>query len=309
MSHRAAAPVPDRRALVIANQSAGGPEEALEEALDVLRAHHFSCTRISQPDPKRLHDVLRHGRANHDVVVVAGGDGTLNLALPAFLGEGAPLGILPLGTANDLARTLGLPANPVEAALAIATGRVTYIDVGRVNGRYFFNVAHIGFGASARRFLTPERKHRWHVLAYPISLFHSLRTYRPFMVRIHVDGQRRKLLVLHVAVGNGRYFGGGVPIAEDAGIRDARLDVSCIRAGGLLTLLRALKAMLRGKPAPDSVWRASGRQVELYTSRPRRINADGEEISRTPGFFEVIPRTLPVVVQVERADGGCDVSG
>lgn len=309
MTHRAAVTGLDRRALVIANHPSGRRKEALEEALQVLRAHHFSCTQEAPSDPKRLHEVLRHGRANHDVVVLAGGDGTLNLALPALRGEGAPLGILPMGTANDLARTLGLPLDPTEAALTIATGRVAYIDVGRVNGRHFFNVAHIGAGASARRFVTPERKHRWRVLAYPISLLQELRTTRPFLIKIQVDDQHRQLRAVHVAVGNGLYFGGGVPIAEDADIRDAHLNVSCIRAGGILGLLRALGAMLRGRPGPESVWRARGRHVELHTAKARRIIADGEEVSHTPAIFDVEAGAVPVLVPDNRQDGDHDVSG
>ncbi|MEX0730361.1 MAG: lipid kinase [Aquisalimonadaceae bacterium] len=296
MTQRALTPGQQRRALVVANEQTGRPEEAIEHALQVLRSHHIDCIRATPLSPQRLLTVIREGRADHDVVILAGGDGTLNMALPALLGDGAPLGILPLGTANDLARTLNLPTNPAEAARVIATGRTSHIDVGRVNGRYFFNVAHVGVGAGAHSEVTAVRKRWWGALAYPVAVARTLWSYHPFMARIHVDKQRRRLLAMHIAIGNGRYFGGGIPITENAGIRDARLDVSCVRAGGLATLFGALGAIVRGAPGPQSVWRAEGRHVELYTRRPRRIIADGEEVGYTPAVFDVEAGAVPVII-------------
>ncbi len=290
---------PTRRALVVANRKAAQVEEALEAGLAALREHGFECIREAPADPAALVEMVRDARSRYDVVVLAGGDGTLNTALPALRGAGAATGILPLGTANDLARTLGLPLEPAAAAHVIATGQVQRIDVGRVNDHYFFNVAHVGVGARARRRLTAERKRRWRALSYPVALFQALREYRPFRVRIDIDGRRRWLLAMHVAVGNGRYSGGGVPIEGDAGIADTLFDVYCIRAVGPAALLRAGGAIWRGEPGPRSLWRASGRHIELHTRRPRTVTADGEELTRTPAIFDVEPGAVSVIIPEE----------
>lgn len=307
MTERTPSPPARRRALILSNRRAGQGEATLEAALEALHWHGFDCTREAPASADDLRQAVRRGRTEYDVVVLAGGDGTLNCALPALRGEGAPLGILPMGTANDLARTLQLPLEPVAAAEVIATGRVVCIDVGRVNDHCFFNVAHIGVGARARQRLTPERKRRWRALSYPIALFHAYREYRPFRVRVDVDGRKRWFKAMHIAVGNGRYSGGGVPVHGDARISDARLDVYCIRAAGPLALFRAGRAVWRGQIGPASVWRASGKRLEVYTRHPRQITADGEDVEKTPAVFEVEAGTVPVIIPCKGPDGEHDV--
>jgi YegS/Rv2252/BmrU family lipid kinase len=307
VTERSATEPAQRRALILANRRAGQGEVTLDAAVDTLRAHGFDCSRETPGDPEALREAVRHGRRDYDVVVIAGGDGTLNSALPALCGDGAPLGILPMGTANDLARTLRLPLDPVAAAEVIATGREVRIDVGRVNQRRFFNVAHVGVGARARQRLTPERKRRWRALSYPVALFHAWREHRPFRARLDVDGRRRWFMAVHIAIGNGRYSGGGVPVDGDARISDARLDVYCIRAAGPMALFRAGRAVWRGQPGPASVWRSSGRRLQLYTRRPRQITADGEDIAQTPALFEVEARAVPVIIADSGPEGTTDV--
>ena len=138
-------------------------------------------------------------------VVIGGGDGTLNAAAPGLLAAGLPLGIIPLGTANDLARTLGLPLDPEEAARVVATGRTRRIDLGEVNGRPFFNVASIGFGVDLARALTRDSKRRFGPLGYAIAALRALRRLRPFRAEI-IHGETRDVSrTVHIAVGNGRH--------------------------------------------------------------------------------------------------------
>jgi len=284
-----------RSALVITKPDYAQHADTLEQALGVLSSHHLAYELRTPTNTDSLLATVRSGRPRHDVVVLASGDGTIHRALPALMGEGAPLGILPLGTANDLARTLGLPLDPDEAARVIATGQIRHVDIARVNNRYFINVAHIGLGANTQRELTPERKRRWRILSYPVSLLQTIRGQRPFRAWLFVDGQPKSLLVVHITVGNGRYFGGGVPVADEADIADGMLDVHCIRPGGVLHLARALTAVWRGKGAHHAIWRARGKQVTINTRRHHPMTADGERIGTTPATFILIPSAVQVL--------------
>lgn len=111
--------------------------------------------------------MVREDRRRLDVVIIAGGDGTLHAALPALRGTGAPLGALPRGAASDFARTLGLPPAVESAARSILAIRVRWTDVGRVDGRPFLNVARIGLEARARDAVAGSRKRRWGIGSYP----------------------------------------------------------------------------------------------------------------------------------------------
>lgn len=294
-------PKPHRRALVIINGKARRVDEAVDAAIDRLRASGVDCERAAPESVEALREAVRRGRGSFDMVVLAGGDGTLNAAIPALLNEGAPLGILPLGTANDLARTLAIPLQPEAAAEVIAGGQVARIDVGYVNGHPFFNVAHVGLGVHARHQLRGDLKRRWGPLSYPLSLILAVRGFRPFHVGIEADGETRWLRAVHVGVGNGRYYGGGVPVVDDADIDDGRFDLYCVRAGSALGMFRAAIAVLTGRQnTSPEVWRHRARQVRLRTRRPRRVVADGETVTRTPAEFTV--RAAAVAVIVPRAD-------
>ncbi|GMA78261.1 hypothetical protein GCM10025880_46780 [Methylorubrum aminovorans] len=114
-----------------------------------------------------------------DLVILGGGDGTMNAAAPALVETKLPFGILPLGTANDLARSLGLPLEPEAAAGLIPTAPEKAIDLGWVNGHYYFNVASVGFSADLASELTADAKKAWGTVGYAIAAIRLLRRARP----------------------------------------------------------------------------------------------------------------------------------
>jgi YegS/Rv2252/BmrU family lipid kinase len=231
-------------------------------------------------------------------VVIGGGDGTLNVAIDALLETGLPLGILPLGTANDLARTLHLPLTLPEACAVIAQGRRQAIDLGRVNGKYFFNVASCGLSIRITQALSGNLKKRWGVLAYVIAALKTIATARRFFAFIRIDDEveiRRR--TLQIAIGNGRFYGGGLTVAKDAAIDDQRLDLYSLEIPHwwhLFFLLPALKSGKFGDHIGISCWQ--GRKIEVYTQHHKRINTDGEITTKTPALFELCPKALEVFV-------------
>jgi len=283
-----------RRALLLVNPHARHGAQALPQALTCLREHGFELTEVHSAHAIRR----RHDQA--DLVIVGGGDGTLNAVADVLADVGLPLGILPLGTANDLARTLGLPADLGEACRVIRAGHTRAVDLGWVNGKHFFNVATIGVSAALRRRLSPEFKRRWGVLAYPLTALRALRLLwnaRPFRAEIRAGGERFRGKTVQIAIGNGVYYGGGLTIADDAAIDDQRLDLYSLEVAHWWQVVPLLPALRSGslKPWPH-VLTLRGPAFEVITRRPRSINTDGELTTRTPAEFRVIPRAVSVFV-------------
>lgn len=232
-----------------------------------------------------------------DRVVLGGGDGTLNAAAPGLMESGLPLGVIPLGTANDLARTLGLPTDPAQAAAVIAAGRRRRIDLGEVNGHPFFNVASVGFGVDLTRALTRDSKRRWGALGYAAAGLRALERLRPFSAEIVEGGTAHHTRTVHVAVGNGRHYGGGMTVSEDADIDDGRLDLYSLEVESFWRLLLLLPALRAGRHrAWAEIRTLSGSEIEIRTRRPRSVNTDGEITTRTPACFRVIPGAMEVFV-------------
>jgi YegS/Rv2252/BmrU family lipid kinase len=286
-----------RRVAICSNPRAGRDARLLDAALEVFDQHGIRYERLSPANVEDQRQAIQ-SLVNHvDAVVVAGGDGTINAALPAVVEAALPMGVLPTGTANDFARTLGIPTDLTEAARAILQGHTRALDLGEVNGRLFCNVAHIGFGVHAqRRALNKRHKKLWGGLSYAMSLWSARRLLRPFTAELSVDGVSERVRTIHLGIGNGRYYGGGVPVQADAAIDDGLLDAYSVPPQGVLGLLHAISDLRRGGLPGSPVWRAKGHRISVHTRRPRRIMADGEVVGHTPAEFRVVPQILPVIV-------------
>jgi YegS/Rv2252/BmrU family lipid kinase len=233
--------------------------------------------------------LIRAHAADVDRVVLAGGDGTMNAAAPALLETRLPFAIIPLGTGNDLARTLGIPDDPAEAARVAAGGHVRAIDVGLANDVPFFNVASVGFGVELTRALTRDAKRRWGKLGYAMAGLRVLARFRPFSAAIRCGDEVVRSRTVHVAVGNGRHFGGGMTVSERSRIDDGTLDVFSLEVGSVWGLLCLLPALRRGDHGRwQEVRTAEGQEIEVRTRRHRSVNTDGEITTRTPVVFRVL---------------------
>ncbi|MEZ5935503.1 MAG: lipid kinase, partial [Alphaproteobacteria bacterium] len=240
---------------------------------------------------------IREAGPTSDLVIVGGGDGTINSVIDTLLDLEKPLGILPLGTANDLARTLALPARPEEAAEVILRGRTQRIDIGRVNDKSFVNVASLGMSADMARALTAEIKATWGVLGYPISLWQVLKRRRSIRVEIDCDGRKLRARAIQISVGNGRFYGGGMAIAADAAIDDGTLDMVLMAPQTLWQLLRRLPIFRWGwHDLNATVSHLRGREITLKATRTVPINTDGEITTETPAEFRLLPKALEVFV-------------
>jgi YegS/Rv2252/BmrU family lipid kinase len=284
-------------ALLIVNRQSRGGQGDLAPAREVLTKRGITVIEGPFERAEEIAATIRRERANVDLVILAGGDGTMNAAADALVECRLPFGILPAGTANDLARTLHIPTDLVAAAAVIAGGRRHAIDLGRVNGKHFFNAASIGLAAEVTRHHTAERKRRFWIFAYVLSVRDAHRTTRPFRARLRCDGRELRLRAIQITVGNGRHYGGGMTVSEDAAIDDGWLDVYCLKPGSFWRLLTLFPALRCGRLRPnETVHAMRGREVDVITREPLPINTDGELTVRTPAEFRVIPGALEVFV-------------
>lgn len=287
-----------KRVLFVRNAAASQGGTDLEDALETARARGLEVDERVPDDAEHMRFMIRAVARSIDGVIVGGGDGTINMALKPILEAGLPLGVLPLGTANDFARTLEIPEDPHDALDVVTAGSTRLVDVGWADGRPFLNAAGIGLGVSVARRATAERKRIWGPLSYPAAVLESVRHQRPFRVRLRSISGTREFSSIHVTVANGVFYGGGARADQEAAIDDACLDVVSVRPQSLLRLLAVALAVRRGTVAGEenSIDVARGALFDVSTTPPVPISLDGEPALTTPVTFRVAPRALRVFV-------------
>jgi YegS/Rv2252/BmrU family lipid kinase len=242
-----------------------------------------------------LPQAILDNAAKIDSVVIAGGDGTLNAAAFGLLKSGLPLGIVPAGTANDLARTLGIPEDVGGALDVIASRGERRIDIGRVNDQLFFNVASIGLSVELAHAMSTETKRRFGRFSYSLAALRVITRARPFSALIVSEGEVARVKTFQVAVGNGRYYGGGNAVEKSAEIDDGRLDLYSLEMDHVWKLAWMARSFRAGEHgAFEEVRAVRGRNFEIHTRRPRKVNADGEILTSTPARFSLMPKAIRV---------------
>jgi YegS/Rv2252/BmrU family lipid kinase len=292
--------MPAQVLLILSKAKAETLGARLARVVDALGGRgRVTVERVDSPDeiPPRIVEVS----GSVDLVALGGGDGTMATAARALMQTGLPLLVIPLGTANDLARTLGLPRDPVAAAGLLGTGRREDVDVGEVETdrgrRCFYNAAGVGLSVDVAERLSRGSK-RFGPYSYLIAMLDILKARRSFRARVCVDGETVVLRSIQVTVGNGVRHGGGVRVRRDASIDDGTLDLYSLEPLPLWRLIRLLPAFLKGThDAWRSVTTLRGREITLDTpAKPKRINADGEIVGRTPARFRLHRNAVVVVV-------------
>ena len=288
--------------VVILNPKAGSVRNV---AALVKRIRHLPDVEVRLT--ARKGDAVRFARTalrrGCEMIVAAGGDGTLNEVVNGIgvNGSRVRLGLIPLGTGNDFARTLGIPADLDEALAILAAGHTRAIDLVRVTSdrvRYFVNVSAGGFSGLVNEKLTPKMKKTWGPLAYLRSAVAALPQLRAYRTRVALGkGKRLTLSLYNVVIANGRYVAGGRLIAPDASIDDGLLDIILIqeRSAAELALLAAQVALGKHLSSNAIVFRRAAK-VTVNSKPGMWFNVDGELVGNDPAKFEVLPRALQFVV-------------
>jgi YegS/Rv2252/BmrU family lipid kinase len=283
--------------LLVNPASAGGKTMRLlprvEQALDARRAA-FRVQRTKGLE-HGAEQALRAVEAG-ELPVVMSGDGLLGAVGGAMAGSETPLGIIPGGRGNDLARVLGVPDDPDEAVATLFAGHSRRIDVGEANGKRFLGIVSVGFDSECNRRANEVKLIRSN-LVYVYSLFRTLAGWKPARFTIRVDDERTRFTGYSVSVANNSTFGGGMQIAPDADLEDGLFDVIAIGEVSKLRFLANLPKVFKGTHVDGDdvrVFRAA--HLELTASKPFPVYADGEHLTDLPASLRVLPHALSVLV-------------
>ncbi len=288
------------RALLIHNTRSGQRDRGAEIAAAVQRliSAGWKLDAVSSDSAAELELQARRAvEAGVDMVIAAGGDGTLNLAIQAMAYRRAVLGILPTGTANVWALEMGIPTDIRAATELLLSGCTATVDLGRADGRYFLFVAGIGFDASVTREMNPGSKRKLGKLAYVIAAIVQASKLRGTEATIVADGRVSRQRVLMVVASNTRLYGGVINMAPDAFVDDGLLDFWVFRGRGLLAAAAHVVTVLLGRHYRDPgarYYRSTTLTVAAKGDLP--VQLDGDYYGVTPVTISVAPGALRVVV-------------
>lgn len=295
------------KTLILANPNAGSLESRsdLEDAVAGMSDSRVRFTESAGEAERLARESLEEG---WDCVVAAGGDGTVH-EVANGLADGfgrVRLGVLPLGTGNDLARSLGIPPGLEEAVAVLRQGQTRTLDVIRVrfedgSERFCLNMATGGFSSLVSQGLDETTKRAWGPLSYFRSAVEAMPELRSFRLELEPEGQAPlSLFAYSIAVANGRYVAGGLPAAPEARMDDGLLDVLVIPELSLGQITLLAPQVLTGQHLDSELIRfLRTEKVSVSTEPPFPFNLDGERHGTTPATFEVVPGALEVIVGPE----------
>ena len=262
----------------------------IEELCTVFRAYGYDI----RPQEIDFNRNPFEGNESVSLMVVAGGDGTLNFALNAMKRSGLdiPFGVIPAGTANDFAGALGMSRKPLEAARQIAQGVEEQVDCGCVNGIYFVNVFSVGIVTTPWPRTPDVRKHLIGKLADIIEGVKEVSSMHAVPLEIEADGERFDLRSLMVLIFNGE-TAGGFPLARRSSIKDGLLDCILLEKRDLLRSTLAMGQYLLGGN-PKIVRHLQARRIEIRSTVNEPTDVDGQRGAEFPLHIECIAGGLRV---------------
>ena len=279
----------------------GRARRNVREIEEYLRAQgaRVDCEPSTGPE-----DLVRiaaeSSRAGYDRVVVAGGDGTLNLAVREFDLEKGTLALIPTGSGDDFAKVTGVSRNVRAACDTVLQGRVREVDVAVANNLRYLGVAGLGFDSEVAELANRDVKFLRGSAVYLYAIFRVLPKFTPRPVRIRTESGVRDEEIMFAAVGNTRQYGGGIRITPDAVIDDGLLDLCIVHRTTRARLLQTLpKAYTGAHVKSPFVETLRGKEFHFESEVAMAVYADGEPLTRTPVSFGVLPARLRFVVPAE----------
>jgi YegS/Rv2252/BmrU family lipid kinase len=287
-----------RRAVLIVNTRSRQGEQAYAEAKKRLVEAGFTLdAAYPLRHAERLQEIVRGEIAKgRKLIIVGGGDGTISSVVDHFAYEQVVFGLLPLGTANSFARTLGIPLDLPGAIDVLVTGKVLEVDLGKINDDYFANGSSIGMASIVGR-ATPPRLKRWlGPTAYGLVAAAKFARYEPFRCIVTINGQELSFEALDVRIANGAYQG-GVLVASEAVLHDGEIVVHILKGSSKWALAKEWARLAFSAPfAPGDIEALQAPELAIETVPPQYVSVDGEVITHTPIHVSVAHQGLLLIV-------------
>src|SRR6266568_324512 len=292
------APLPRRRALIIVNPTAvrsRSSRRRLDRVVAALKRRGCAVVlRHAGPASGDAERLAREAEAEFDLIVAAGGDGTLNAVANGMATAPRPLALLPFGTANVLAREIGLPRDPERLADLIAAAPARPIWPGLAGDRLFLTMASSGFDAETVAAVHPRLKRHAGRLAFAWAILACLWRYRACELHARVDGVDHRAAALIAA--KGRFYAGPYVIAPRADLAEPMLDLVLLQRSGRLAVLSYLGALLLGRlPRHRDIIVLRTREAFVSAAEPVPVQADGEIVARLPVRIAIAEQPLRLV--------------
>jgi YegS/Rv2252/BmrU family lipid kinase len=287
---------PPKQAILIVNTASRVGAEVFEDACAKLRAAGVKLIDARAVDePEQLGEEVRSAIDRAPMVIVGGGDGTLSKAVDHFLGKDTVFALLPLGTANSFARTIGIPLNLDGAVEVIARGETRRIDLACIDGDYFLNNAAVGLAPIIAENVPSGLKRSLGRLGYLLWAGWSAANFKAFRLTVTDGKKTHRLWATEVRIANGR-FHGGLELIESADLKSGEIVVQAVQGRSVLKLgwsylASAIKSRARHEPLREF----HGKRMKIDT-RPRMgVSIDGEVGPETPFEASVLPDAILVV--------------
>ncbi len=286
-----------RSAALIVNAQSRKGRDQFEEACRALDALPYTVDAHAVRDPKQLDATIRSALAKKpDLMILGGGDGTISGLVDHLVDTGTALGVLPLGTANSFARSLGVPLDIAGAVEVIRTGRLKRIDLGMIDGDYFANCAAIGISPQIAETVPHGLKKVLGRVGYMGWAALQYARFRPFTLIVGEGAEAKRLRALEVRISNGS-FQGGTELVDRARVDSGEIVVQAVTGHFKRRLLRNWAAsMLRLDARHDDAVDFTGTAIRIATEPPLPISIDGEVLAHTPVTAHVAAGVIEVMV-------------
>ncbi len=282
-----------KQAVFLYNKQSGRGkiEKVVDQIVAVFAEHGYRMTPHAIDFKANPYD----GNEEIDLMVVAGGDGTVNFAVNSMCAKGLnlPLAIIPAGTANDFAGALGMSHDPIEAARQIVRGTEQRVDCGRVNDRYFVNILSFGVFTTTSQRTSDERKHKIGKLAYLIEGAHEFRTMHAVPLKVVTENEEFDFNSLMVLIFNGE-TAGGFHLARNSSVRDGKFEMILLEKRNFFRSTLAMGRYLMGG-TPKIVRHVQAHTIDIVSKIDEPTDVDGQPGSHFPLHIECLAGALRVI--------------
>ncbi len=287
-----------KKALFIINPVSGGKKK--DQVPSLIKKHLdlelFSYDVVYSTLEHNIRNIAMEGAQHYDIIVAVGGDGTVNETASAIAGTDKVLGIIPYGSGNGLARFLKLPMGAVEAIKALNTGLVKSIDSAQVNGKWFFNMAGMGFDAHISEVFSRTKRRGFQ--SYFKSSIQEISKYKAQQYHLEIDGHIYDRTAFMLSFANSSQYGNNAHVSPRASLHDGLIDVCVIKPFPPYRLLEmGIRMLTKTSESSQFVEIIRGRHIKVERTGPGPVHLDGEpSIIGANAEIEVIPNSLKVIV-------------